>query len=117
MKKRTSTCSSLGEKLKVGIRTFKYGRTPFRSAPGCGFSRSDVAAPVATLVDGLTEALPAVGGVAFFCGAAAVGDVCSGACVDFSSDSDGSCRNRSNQLGSTRAPSLVNRGGNCSAEP
>src|ERR1700693_212432 len=29
-KKRTSLRSSLSEKEKVGMRTFKYGRTPFR---------------------------------------------------------------------------------------
>ena len=36
MKDRTRICNSFGEKLNVGIRNVRYGRTPLRSRPGCG---------------------------------------------------------------------------------
>src|SRR3954469_18175148 len=99
MKKRTRVCNSLGEKLNVGMRTFRYGRTPFRSAPGCTLYL--FCDPLPAVASGL------LAGDGDAAGAGAGDDFCSPL-------SDGSCRNRSNQLGSTRAPSLLKRGGNTS---
>src|SRR6476619_1993097 len=107
MKNRTNACNSFGEKLKVGMRNWRYGRTPFRSKPGCAFNLPPV------LLDGEAdgEAL-AVAGCGDACAVATSALMCCVCCGVFSPLNDGSCRKRSSQFGSTRAPSLVKRGGN-----
>src|SRR6476646_10779594 len=106
MKNRTRTCSSFGEKLNVGIRNCRYGRTPFRSRPGCGFSFT-----VDVVADGGDEE-PDPGDAAA-CGVGAGNALicccCSGV---FSPLNDGSCKNFRSHAGSTRAPSLDSLGGN-----
>src|SRR4030095_8759221 len=106
IKNLTSACSSFGEKLKVGIRNVRYGRTPFRSNPGCGLSFAPV---LLACGDADGEALGLAAGED--CGAASALIFCC-CCVVFSPLNEGSWRNFSSQLGSTRAPSLVRRGGN-----
>src|SRR6185369_3637696 len=103
MKNRTRICNSFGEKLNVGIRKCRYGRTPFRSNPGCGSSF-----PVWLFAAGLALACGELVACGLGDGNAAICCACSGV---FSPLNDGSCRNRNSQDGSTRAPSLVSRGG------
>src|SRR5258705_8188389 len=97
MKNLTSVCNSFGEKLNVGMRKFRYGRTPFRSRPGCDFNFAD-----ASVACGDPDGF-ALAAMAFIC------CVCAGV---FSPLKDGASRNFKSQAGSTRAPSLVRRGGN-----
>src|SRR6266516_6475394 len=113
MKKRTSACSSLGEKLNVGIRACRYERTPFRFAPGCGLNVWPASPPLLLLLlPALLLALP--GRLAgLLCGVAVPegdGAVAAGAWAValFSPLNEGSGSTRKSQFGSTRAPSLVN---------
>src|SRR5215213_8167500 len=111
MKNRTSTCNSFGEKLNVGILKLRYGRTPFLSAPGCGCSRTSdpFAAPACCgEPEGCGDVCGDACGVGLAVARALICCCCAGV---FSPLNDGSCRNLSNQAGSTRAPSLVRRGG------
>src|ERR1043166_403092 len=103
MKKRTSVCNSLDEKVNVGMRNFRYGRTPFRSRPGCGFKCPAVGEAAVAVGDALALGVP----VAF--AALSIASVWAGV---FSPLNDGSCRNFKSHAGSTRAPSLLKRGGN-----
>src|SRR5438552_12010541 len=102
MKKRTSACTSLGEKLNVGIRACRYKRTPFRFAPGCGLNVWPASLPVlllllpALLVATLLALADLLCGVAVFEGD---GALAAGAwTAAFFSLNEGSCRNRKSQF-------------------
>src|SRR5688572_32782307 len=96
MKKRTRICNSFGEKLNVGMRNCKYGRTPLRSSPGCG-GNFTAWFPGAGLVLARAAAFPFACGEADGCGldvaSALICRVCSGV---FSPLNDGSCKNFNN---------------------
>src|SRR6476469_7644501 len=100
IKTRTSVCNLLGEKLNVGMRNLRYGRTPLRSNPGCGFKCPLVCAACA--VAGFGEPTGDEVGKALGDGVAraalSIAAACSGV---FSPLRDGSCRNLNNQFGST----------------
>src|SRR5688572_15768916 len=87
MKNRTRTCNSLGEKLNVGMRKVRYGRTPLRSCPGCGCNLNCCPFAAAVCSCGDAEGCASADGLG--AGNALICACCSGV---FSPLNDGSCR-------------------------